>query len=208
MAHDSYFRFFGRKHAFAPAIILGCVLLLTACETINSTVGRVMGRSDPKLFRTVYSPNGEVLNGGPLGRPTCEDALTGWFNRIDANHDGRIDREEFIADARRQFAIMDINHDGLITPAELDRYRATYKTVQDEQSTGNTDRRRDPARNSITDGSQPDPVMAADVRLRNQIDLQEFLAHADKVFARIDHNHDGFINRDKTVSECKANEER
>lgn len=185
-------------------IALGLILALPACETVNSTYDRVMGRSDPKLFRTVYSPNGEVLNGGPLGRPTCEDALTGWFNRIDAKRDARIDREEFLADARRQFAIMDIDHDGLITPAELDRYRATYKTTEDERSTGNNDRRRDPARNSITDSSQPDPVMAADVRLRNQVTLQEFLAHAEKVFATLDRKRDGFISRDEALTACKT----
>ena len=205
MAHVSYFRLFGRKRALASAILLSFVLTLVACETIDKTYDRITGQSPPKLFRTIYSPNGEVLNGGPLGRPTCEVALTGWLNRIDANHDGRISREEFLADGRQQFAIMDIDHDGLITPSELDRYRATYKTADDERSTGNTDRRRDPARNSITDSSQPDPVMASDVRLRNQVDLQEFLAHADKVFATMDRKRDGFITRDETLTTCKTN---
>ena len=205
MAHGSHFRLFGRKPASALAIILGFAVMLTACETIDKTVDRVMGRSEPKLFRTVYSPNGEVLNGGPLGRPTCEDALTGWLNRIDSNHDGRISLEEFLADGRQQFAIMDIDHDGLITPSELDRYRATYKTADDERSTGNTDRRRDPARNSITDSSQPYPVMASDVRLRNQVSLQDYLVHAEKVFTTMDRKRDGFITRDETLATCKVN---
>lgn len=205
MAHVSYFKFLGRRPVVASASILGFAAFLTACDTVNSTYDRYLGRSEPKLFRTIYSPNGEVLNGGPLGRPTCENALTGWFNRIDSNHDGRISREEFLADGRQQFAIMDIDHDGLITPSELDRYRATYKTTDDERSTGNTDRRRDPARNSITDSSQPDPVMASDIRLRNQVDLQEFLVHADKVFATMDRKRDGFITRDETLAICKTN---
>lgn len=208
MAPDTFIRLSGRKPVLARVIVLGFAMALAACETINSTIDRHMGGSDPKLFRTVYSPNGEVLNGGPLGRPTCEQALTAWFNRIDTSHNGRVDREEFLADAQQQFAVMDIDHNGLITPAELDHYRATYKTVQDEQSTGNNDRRRNLARDSITDDSQPDPVMAADVRLRNQIDLQEFLVHADKVFARIDRKRDGFITRDAAVAECKANDGR
>jgi Ca2+-binding EF-hand superfamily protein len=204
MAHVSYSEFLRRTPAVTTAIALGLVTLLTACDTINSTYDRYLGRSEPKLFRTIYSPNGEVLNGGPLGRPTCEEALTAWFNRIDSNRDGRIGLEEFLADGRKQFAIMDIDHDGLITPSELDRYRAAYKTADDERSTGNTDRRRDPARNSITDSSQPDPVMASDVRLRNQVSLQDYLAHADKVFATMDRKRDGFITRDETLATCKT----
>jgi Ca2+-binding EF-hand superfamily protein len=205
MAHVSYFKLPGRKPGLAPAMLLGLVALLAGCDTINSTYDRYLGRSDPKLFRTIYSPNGEVLNGGPLGRPTCEDALTTWFNRVDSNHDARISLEEFLADGRKQFAIMDVDHDGLITPSELDRYRATYKTADDEKSTGNVDRRRDPARNSITDSSQPDPVMASDVRLRNQVSLQDYLAHAEKVFAIMDRKRNGFITRDETLATCKAN---
>ena len=205
MAQVSYFRLLGRRPALASAVVLGLILTLAACETIDKTYDRITGNTPPKLFRTVYSPNGEVLNGGPLGRPTCEEALTGWLNRIDTNHDGRISLEEFLADGRKQFAIMDIDHDGLITPSELDRYRATYKTADDERSTGNTDRRRDPARNSITDSSQPDPVMASDVRLRNQVSLQDYLVHAEKVFATMDRKRDGFITRDETLATCKAN---
>jgi hypothetical protein len=74
----------------------------------------------------LYSPNGEPLSGGPLGHPSCQEALAGWFDRIDAHHVGTIDLAAFLADARRQFAAMDLNHDGQITPDELAQYRMAY----------------------------------------------------------------------------------
>src|SRR5690348_74980 len=45
----------------------------------------------------LYSPAGEPLNGGALGEPSCADALSAWFERVDSDHGGTIDRGEFLA---------------------------------------------------------------------------------------------------------------
>ena len=50
-------------------------------------------------------------------------ALAGWFDRVGSGKAGTIDLAAFLADASRQFAAMDINHDGQLTPDELARYR-------------------------------------------------------------------------------------
>lgn len=153
----------------------------------------------------LYSPNGEPLRGGSLGRPSCEAAMTGWFARVDANSDGRIGRDEFLADARRQFAVMDIDGDGTITPAELDKYRAPYRTLPAAASPDRSraGRARDAA-TARSAGNEADPVMAADTRLRFMVTRQEFLDHADRQFAQLDSNRNGALGRDEVLKTCPA----
>ena len=77
----------------------------------------------------VTTPNGEPLPTPPLqgfDSPGCPAILGTWFDRIDVNHNGVIDRAEFMADAEAQFARMDLNHDGIITPGVLQEYRAGF----------------------------------------------------------------------------------
>lgn len=45
-----------------------------------------------------------------------------WFDGADADHDGRLTRAEFAADADRFFAFLDVDHDGEIGPEEIERY--------------------------------------------------------------------------------------
>ena len=174
----------------------------------------------------LYSPNGERLNGGPLGRPTCAAALTAWFERADANHDGVIDRDEFLADARRQFAVMDLDKDGIVTPSELAQYRAPYETdaapaagapgpapASDQSS--ERQRRRDGdhpggSNLAVTEGSgdeRPDPVMAADVGFRNQVSLQDFIAYAGRQFAALDAAHQGRLAKADVLRVCQPPDE-
>ena len=89
---------------------LACVLalLFAALSGCSSDSHKHHGAGqDAALSRMLYSPNGEPLNGGKLGRPTCQEAMSHWFDRVDTNHDGGINREEFMADAQTQFRRMD-----------------------------------------------------------------------------------------------------
>jgi hypothetical protein len=188
-----------------PVAIFILILAITGCTSVQHYIDG----SPPPPFRTFYSPNGEVLNGGPLGKPSCSDAITSWFNRADTDHNGRLTREEFLADARRQFAVMDLDHDAVITPVELDRYRDPFSPPQEKQSTNRNDRSRgnqDRGRSSLTAGDTPDPVMAADIRLRNVVDLQDFMFHAEKVFLSLDKKHEGSLDVRAATTACKAQE--
>lgn len=62
------------------------------------------------------SPVGEPFRAGP-GTPGPERS---WFDGADADHDGRITRAEFTADALRFFAVLDRGHDGEIDPDDID----------------------------------------------------------------------------------------
>ena len=171
----------------------------------------------------IYSPNGEPLNGGALGRPTCEAALSRWFDRIDADHDGMISRAEFAADVSAQFARMDIDHNGYLLPEELDRYRLPYRqgpaaegyppqSASANAPDGETKRRRHHAASS--DGGTSartgghaqtelaDPVMSADTNNDFKVTPQEFSVHAERTFIELDAKHDGLVSRAELLKTC------
>jgi len=164
------------------------------------------GQGGPPPQRgTLYSPNGEPLSGGRLGHPSCADALGRWFDRVDANHDGAIDLREFLADAARQFAAMDLDKDGVITPAELSQYRAPFAEapqVQEEQP--RRDERGRELRAPAPAVDRADPVMLADTGLRNRVTRAEFLALANRTFVALDASHDGRLTRDEAARSCRS----
>lgn len=169
----------------------------------------------------LYSPNGEPLNGGPLDHPPCPEAMSAWFARVDANHDGVIDASEYLADARRQFAAMDLDGDGEITPAELAQYRAPYEndtmaaqpgaaetSAQPNGGEGRRRQRHNGAAGSRSSGAgagtdQADPVMVADVQLRFRVSLAEFLAFETRKFAALDKDGDGRLTKDELLQTCR-----
>lgn len=183
------------------------LLVLAVALALGGCSGRDRGVAPGPL----YSPNGEPLSGGPLGHPTCAAAMTGWFERADANHDGIIDEAEFLADARRQFAAMDLDRNGVLVPAELAQYRAPYaaeaQRQEPEPEEPETRGRRGAQRGASslpTFQDRTDPVMIADVNLHNQVTLAQFLAYARRNFAGLDSDHDGRLSRDEVLATCKG----
>jgi Ca2+-binding EF-hand superfamily protein len=55
-------------------------------------------------------------------RSPADDTLARWFNQADRNHDGLITPDEMQADADRFFSVLDTDRDGEIGPEELIRY--------------------------------------------------------------------------------------
>ena len=64
------------------------------------------------------APTGKVFRAKEgLPYPVAE-----WFKQADANHDGKVDKAEFLADAAAFFKVIDRNEDGVITPIEVAFY--------------------------------------------------------------------------------------
>lgn len=148
----------------------------------------------------LFSPNGEPITGGPLGQRPCAEAMGAWFDRV--GHGGTLGRDAFLADARAQFARMDLDHDGWITPAELSVYRAPYLPAPDGPEGGlGRNRGAGPTRSSVT---QEDPVMSADIGPKFKVGLEEFLTQADEVFTRLDKGHKGLLSREDVTGSCPA----
>jgi hypothetical protein len=72
----------------------------------------------PGAAQTFVSPMGEPFRAA-AGQP-YPSAL--WLAAADRNHDGAIDRAEFLADAHRFFLQLDVDHDGRLTPEEVTAY--------------------------------------------------------------------------------------
>lgn len=149
-------------------LLLASGLALAACGQLP---GRHSAPDTPARPRhdLTFSPNGEPLSGGSLGPPACAEAMGQWVARIDSNHDGIVDRQEFMADADAQFKRMDLDHDGFITSDELSTFRAPFMGIDDDSQ---------PLR--ATHGA--DPVMSADGNLDFRVSHGEFLKQAADIF--------------------------
>ena len=80
-----------------------------------------VGQEEPQLgppANVFIAPSGKVFRAKP-GEPY---PAANWFKAADANHDGKLDKAEFVADAAAFFRIIDRNNDGYITPIEASFY--------------------------------------------------------------------------------------
>jgi hypothetical protein len=83
----------------------------------------------PRVF---ISPSGEPFRLSAA----CPDPLKCWFDRVDANQDGAIDRFEFRADAAAFFKKLDENGDGVIDGFEVADYESKIAPELVEQAEG------------------------------------------------------------------------
>ena len=179
----------------------------------------------PPAATMILSPNGEPLTGGPLGQAPCDAVLGAWMERTDTNHDGLLGADELLADARAQFDRMDQDVDGFVTAAELQAHRLPYRPPRPsraEQARRDAEAGAPPPgrrqrgggsgqrpsgsepRNSIGGQAEPpDPVMAADMNLDFRVSRDELLAHTKRVFARLDTDRDGRLDRAEATASCR-----
>ncbi len=101
------------------------------------------------------------------------------FERMDANGDGVVTRQEFEAFTKKQFDEMDANHDGKITREELDAAREKHGALMREQFNKRFDE--------------------ADANHDGALSKEEAqkLPHIAQHFDEIDANHDGKVTRDE-----------
>ena len=189
------------------------VLAMAACASAPSGEQQVQQldkldiarvKAAPGLF---ISPSGQPFRSAP-GEPY---PVTAWFAQVDKNHDGRIDRAEFRADAEAFFKILDQNHDGVIDGFELSYYEHTVVPeilgAYRGGGAGAGDHERVPGRRqpdvlglqgavAFELFSKPEPVAAADLRVDGHITLTEFLTAADRDFDTLDKAGRGYLTLD------------
>jgi Ca2+-binding EF-hand superfamily protein len=168
----------------------------------------------------------------PMGEPFHTDGgdktpETLWFERVDANNDGKITRAEFTADAGRFFRALDVNHDNIIGPEEIDRYEQeiapeasgfgdmegrgrmarkrtkTHNPYQTDDAHSPEDDHSPPYDSTRTGASRfgyfdmPEPLVAMDINLDRRVTPKEFVDAAYQRFNLLDTNHDGVLTRDE-----------
>jgi len=145
------------------------------------------------------SPSGQPFR-APRGQPYPVGA---WFTQADADHDGRLTRAEFNADADAWFKFLDANKDGQIGMIEVTHWEeAVAPEVSGPPLPG---RRRDrPAgRNELDTRRQgasayslinePHPIRGADADYSFSVSLTEWRAATARRFAILDKDGDGVV---------------
>jgi hypothetical protein len=102
-----------RRPRAALALACAAACCLTAIAAASAQEG-----PDRAKINVFISPAGEPFRAAP-GQPYPVEA---WFNQADANHDGVVTQDEFVADAVAFFHKLDTNHDGVIDGFEISNY--------------------------------------------------------------------------------------
>jgi Ca2+-binding EF-hand superfamily protein len=167
--------------------LFSLLLLFASLAAPRAALGAPAPPKPPPVF---VSPFGELFH--PM--PQANDAFDQWFARVDANHDGRIDRVEFRADAERYFKHLDADGNGVIDGFEIAAYE---KSVAADLDVGGQGFARGGSEDVVSLLSDPEPVSSADLKLNAHITLAEWLAVTDQRFNMLDVKHQGYLRREE-----------
>lgn len=161
----------------------------------------------PQLF---ISPAGEPFRAAP-GAPY---PIAAWFEGADANHDGALSRDEFVADSLRFFAVLDADKNGVIDGFEVSTYEnriapeivggaapgSARRGPKGQGPDGDSLVQRRRQGTNVLQGAalygliaEPQPVMAADGDFNRRITRDEATRAAKTRFALLDTNKDGLL---------------
>ncbi|WP_293902931.1 EF-hand domain-containing protein [Phenylobacterium sp.] len=195
--------------------IVGLALLCVACAGgPDERRGRRGGfgsddeEGGPPRQRTqlFISPSGQPFR-APPGQPY---PVAAWFAQADSNHDGKLTRDEFRADADAFFKVLDVDGDGQISMPEVTRWEEVLVPEIAREAMGGGGAGglggggRSPAgRNEINTRAQgaaayslinePHPIRGADTDFSMSVSRAEWRAAADRRFALLDQDGDGVV---------------
>jgi hypothetical protein len=183
------------------------VLLVMAAVLSGAASGLALAQAEGPLF---VSPMGE-----PFRRENGVAPVQVWFMTADADHDGKVSHEEFVAQARTFFAsTLDANQDGSVTSIEstglyrerapevlstrtapLPTRRAPESGLAGARDRPQRERNEPPATGAVAYGllDVVEPVMSCDADLSRRVTPAEFDACAARRFALLDVDRDGFF---------------
>lgn len=105
------------------------------------------------------------------------------FSKMDSDGDGRISRTEHMSGAQRMFAEMDANRDGLVTAAEMESKK--------DKKHGERDR---------SEMSANEKIREVDQNSDGQLTSVEHVNGAEKMFAKMDRDSDGYLSKEEMKS--------
>lgn len=166
------------------------------------------GSPKPGLSQIFFSPSGEVFRAKtPAPYPVAD-----WFKQADTDSDGKLTRAEFVADAKRYFAVIDKDENGVISSPENTRYEeelaleilSRVPMITQPPKSRTTDAEGKPLSNQpyqrqITGAAQfslinePQPVRGADANFDFKITAAEWEAASLARFRLLDKDADGAL---------------
>jgi len=127
---------------------------------------------------------------------------------LDANHDGRVSKDEFLAGAKKRFAKADANRDGVISAQEA---KAAKLALQEKQAKAEARRQAKgaPVKRAKKGGKPAKPYLSTlDSNKDGRVSQKEYLARREKTFKSMDLNRDGVVSREEARSAKKQAQER
>jgi hypothetical protein len=103
----------------SPLALIAATLLASAGVGLANPAGAKPPERDPHKDATLFiSPAGKPFRADP-GQPY---PVRHWFAEADADHDGKLTKEEFRADFRAFFQVLDADHNGTLDGEEITHY--------------------------------------------------------------------------------------
>jgi Ca2+-binding EF-hand superfamily protein len=130
----------------------------------------------------------------PANAPADGHGRGGFFVRADANTDGVVTRQEFVATRLAEFARLDTNRDGQLS--------------RDEMRAGRHGRGGPGGGGPGGEGGHRFDLTRLDANHDGNISRQEFNARPDDRFDRLDTNHDGVISAQEQQAAQQAMQQR
>lgn len=129
-----------------------------------------------------------------MTRAAAEQRADQIFDRLDANHDGKLDQADREARQRIRFDRVDTNHDGQVSYAEFTAARARFAQARKDHPAQHSGRFGQHGRGFAGRGGM---VRLADADKDGVITKAEFEGAALQRFDRLDANHDGTVTREE-----------
>ncbi len=180
----------------APAVLASTLVLASAtfAAPAGSRRPQTLPLEEAHLF---ISPMGQPFRSAS-GQPY---PVVQWFKAADANHDGKLDKAEFKADAQSFYDVLDRNRDGLVNDSEIVYYETVL--VPELDASGHAAEYDTSDKTKLAgdlQGAAPyalindaEPVRSADDSFIGRLTLKAFLARADHNFDVLDERGQGFL---------------
>ena len=148
----------------------------------------------PPRAQLFISPSGQPFR-APAGQPYPSAA---WFAQADRDHDGKLTREEFRADADAFFKVLDANNDGQISMPEVTRWEEELVPEITRATLGGfAGGRGGPLSRNVADTraqgaalysviNEPHPIRGADADFSFSVSRAEWRVAADRRFDLLD----------------------
>jgi Ca2+-binding EF-hand superfamily protein len=148
---------------------------------------------------SVATAQGAPADRAPMTRAAVEQRADRAFDRLDANHDGKIDAADRAVRQKARFDRIDANHDGQLSYAEF----TAMHEGRAEAGNARVGQRGDHAgrggmrRMAHAGFGRGGMARLADADKDGTVTKAEFQAAAVQRFERLDANHDGTVTRDE-----------